>query len=360
MKTLTVELADRRYPVHIGRGLLAGAGAYLRECLAARRAVVVTDDVVAPLYLDALLRALAAPPAFDAVVIEIEHGEEHKNLATFERICTRMLECGTGRDAAVVALGGGVVGDIAGFAAAAYQRGVAFAQVPTTLLAQVDSAVGGKTGVNHALGKNMIGAFHQPCCVISDLNTLDTLPERHYIAGLAEVVKYGLILDASFFDWCGRNLDALLARDEQALTFAIHRSCRIKAAVVADDELERSGRRALLNLGHTFAHAIETGLGHGRWLHGEAVGCGLVLAARLSARLGLMDGAEARRVEGVVGRLGLPVEKPAALDAAAMLEYMSLDKKNLGGRTRLVLMRGPGEAFISDDTDPAAVRAVLN
>jgi len=360
MKTLTVELADRRYPVHIGRGLLAGAGAYLRECLAARRAVVGTDDVVAPLYLDPLLRALAAPPAFDAVVIEIEHGEEHKNLATFERICTRMLECGTGRDAAVVALGGGVVGDIAGFAAAAYQRGVAFAQVPTTLLAQVDSAVGGKTGVNHALGKNMIGAFHQPCCVISDLNTLDTLPERHYIAGLAEVVKYGLILDASFFDWCGRNLDALLARDEQALTFAIHRSCRIKAAVVADDELERSGRRALLNPGHTFAHAIETGLGHGRWLHGEAVGCGLVLAARLSARLGLMDGAEARRVEGVVGRLGLPVEKPAALDAAAMLEYMSLDKKNLGGRTRLVLMRGPGEAFISDDTDPAAVRAVLN
>jgi len=271
-----------------------------------------------------------------------------------------MLECGIGRDGAVVALGGGVVGDLAGFAAAAYQRGVAFAQVPTTLLAQVDSAVGGKTGVNHALGKNMIGAFHQPCCVVSDLDTLDTLPARHYTAGLAEVVKYGLILDASFFDWCGRNLDALLARDEQALTFAIHRSCQIKAAVVADDELERSGRRALLNLGHTFAHAIETGLGHGRWRQAGAVGCGVGLAARRAARLGLKDGAEARRVEGVVGRLGLPVEKPAALDAAAMLQRMSLDKKNLGGRTRLVLMRGPGEAFVSDDTDPAEVTAVLN
>lgn len=360
MKTLTLELADRRCPVHIGRGLLAGAGGYLRECLPGRRAVVVTDDVVAPLYLDALLRALASPPAFDTAVIEIAHGEEHKNLATFERICTRMLECGVGRDGAVVALGGGVVGDTAGFAAAAYQRGIAFAQVPTTLLAQVDSAVGGKTGVNHALGKNMIGAFHQPCCVVSDLDTLDTLPARHYTAGLAEVVKYGLILDASFFDWCERNLDALLARDEQALTFAVHRSCEIKAAVVADDERERSGRRALLNLGHTFGHAIETGLGHGRWLHGEAVACGLVLSARLSARLGLMDGAEARRVEGVVARLGLPVEKPAALDAAGMIKRMSLDKKNLGGRTRLVLMRGAGAAFISDDTDPAELRAVLN
>ncbi len=359
MKTLTVELAHKRYPVHIGRGLLAAAGDCLRDCLPGRRVVVVTDEVVAPLYLDTLLRALASPPAFETDVIEIAHGEEHKNLATFERICTRMLERGVGRDAAVAALGGGVVGDIAGFAAAAYQRGIAFAQLPTTLLAQVDSAVGGKTGVNHALGKNMIGAFHQPCCVVSDLDTLDTLPPRHYTAGLAEVVKYGLILDVSFFDWCERNLDALLARDEQALTFAIERSCRIKAAVVAEDELERSGRRALLNLGHTFAHAIETGLGHGRWLHGEAVACGLVLAARLSARLGLIGDAEAQRVAAVVERLGLPLEKPAELSAEAMIRRMSLDKKNLGGRTRLVLMRAPGEAFVSDHTDPAEIEAVL-
>ena len=362
MKTLTVEAGDNHYPIHVGRGLLERAGDYLRECLPvearARRLVVVSDDVVAPMYLERALTALAAA-GFECAAITLAHGEHNKNLATFERICTGMLERRLGRDAVVVALGGGVVGDVAGFAAAAYQRGVAFAQLPTTLLAQVDSAVGGKTGVNHALGKNMIGAFHQPCCVVSDLDTLDTLPPRHYVAGVAEIIKYGLILDAAFFGWLEQNMDALLARDEQALAHAVHRSCEIKGAVVAADERERSGRRALLNLGHTFGHAIETGLGHGDWLHGEAVACGLVLAARLSARLGHIEDAQVRRIADLVGRAGLPTEKPAQLDAKKMLEIMSLDKKNVAGLARFVLLHAIGDAYIAEGTDPAHARAVL-
>lgn len=363
MKTLTLQTSAGRYPIHVGRGVLARAGDYLRACLPeparARRFVVVSDDVVAPLYLERTLAALAAAPGFSGDAMVLALGEHNKNLATFERVCTGMLERKLGRDAVVVALGGGVVGDVAGFAAAAYQRGVACAQLPTTLLAQVDSAVGGKTGVNHPLGKNMIGAFHQPCCVVSDLDTLDTLPPRHYAAGLAEVIKYGLILDAAFFDWLEQNMDALLARDEQALAQAVYRSCAIKAAVVAADELERGGRRALLNLGHTFGHAIETGLGHGDWLHGEAVACGLVLAARLSARLGHIEDAAVRRIADLIARAGLPTEKPARLDAEKMLEVMSFDKKNLAGVPRFVLLRAIGDAYIGESTDPAQVRAVL-
>ena len=363
MNTLTLQTSGGRYPIHVGRGLLARAGDYLRACLPeparARRFVVVSDDVVAPLYLERALAALESAPGFSGDAMVLALGEHNKNLATFERICTGMLERKLGRDAVVVALGGGVVGDVAGFAAAAYQRGVAFAQLPTTLLAQVDSAVGGKTGVNHALGKNMIGAFHQPCCVVSDLDTLDTLPPRHYAAGIAEIIKYGLILDAAFFDWLEQNMDALLARNEQALAHAVHRSCEIKAAVVAADERERGGRRALLNLGHTFGHALETGLGHGDWLHGEAVACGLVLAARLSARLGHIEDAEVRRIAGLVERAGLPTEKPAQLDAEKMLEIMALDKKNLAGTTRLILLRATGEACIAENVPPAQIRAVL-
>jgi 3-dehydroquinate synthase len=354
MKTLRVELGPRSYPIYIGPGLL-GDRRLIEPHVAGRQVMVVTNETVAPLYLERTERALAGLRA-DALVLP--DGEAFKTLETLNRVFDALLVGRHGRDTTVLALGGGVIGDLAGFAAASYQRGVAFIQLPTTLLAQVDSSVGGKTGVNHPRGKNMIGAFHQPRCVIADTDTLSTLDDRQLRAGLAEVIKYGLIRDAAFLDWIEAHLEALLGRDPGALAEAIERSCRNKAEVVGADELE-SGTRALLNLGHTFGHAIETGLGYGEWLHGEAVAAGMCLAADLSVRLGWMTAAEHGRVRRVVSRAGLPVSPPAGLTPERFLELMAVDKKVKAGRLRLVLLRGVGEAVVVDDFDPGLLRATL-
>ena len=282
LQTLNVNLGARSYPIYIGENILGNSDLLLPH-IHGNQVVVVSNETVAPLYLDQLIKSVGQP---QIETIILPDGEKYKTLATLETILNQLLSKHCARDTTLIALGGGVVGDIVGFAAACYQRGINFIQVPTTLLAQVDSSVGGKTGVNHPLGKNMIGAFHQPHCVIADTNTLSTLPSRELSAGLAEVVKYGLIADAEFFTWLEKNMPRLIQMEKQAVAYAIEQSCRCKAEVVASDELEQSGRRALLNLGHTFGHAIETGLGYGQWLHGEAVSCGMVMAAEFSARLG--------------------------------------------------------------------------
>lgn len=351
---LTVALGERSYPIHIGAGLVDDPALY-RAALRGRQVLVVSNETVAPLYLQRVITALQG---FDVDSLSLADGESYKTMATLGTIFDRLLDHGFSRDCALIALGGGVVGDIAGFAAAVYQRGVDFIQVPTTLLAQVDSSVGGKTGVNHPLGKNMIGAFHQPRAVIADTDTLATLPERELRAGLGEVIKYGLLGDAEFFDWLDANMDALLAREEEALAFAIHRSCTNKARIVAADERE-SGQRALLNLGHTFGHAIETGLGYGQWLHGEAVAAGLCMAAELSHRMGWLDAHSAARARDLIERTGLPVGPPAGLDAAELERLMGRDKKVASGRLRLVLLQEIGHAIVTSDFDPAELRATL-
>jgi len=296
---------------------------------------------VAPLYLARLRAALESSGARVAQVV-VEDGEQAKGWPTLDRVIDALLAARLGRDALIVALGGGVIGDLAGFAAAVYQRGVAFVQVPTTLLAQVDSSVGGKTAINHARGKNLIGAFHQPSAVISDVATLDTLPDRELRAGLAEVIKHGVALDAPLVDWLERNLERLLARDRDALVYAVRRSCELKAAVVAEDERE-AGMRALLNLGHTFGHAIETATGFGSWLHGEAVAAGMVMAAELSTRAGMLAAPDARRIEALIARAGLPTRGPK-LPAERWRELMALDKKSAAGRVRFVLLEAVGRA----------------
>ncbi|MHB8346639.1 MAG: 3-dehydroquinate synthase [Acidiferrobacterales bacterium] len=354
MKTLAVELGARSYPLYIGTGLLERDD-LLAGHVAGRRIVVVTNDTVAPLYLDKLAAHL---DRFAPVNVVLPDGEQYKTLADLNRIFDVLLEHRCDRSTTLVALGGGVVGDMTGFAAAIYQRGVSFIQIPTTLLAQVDSSVGGKTGVNHPLGKNMIGAFHQPRCVVIDIDTLNTLPDNELSAGLAEVIKYGLIRDAQFLAWLEANVDRLLAREPEALGFAIERSCRSKAAVVAADELER-GQRALLNLGHTFGHAIETGMGYGSWLHGEAVAVGMVVAAELSCRLGWLGAEAAARVRTLLQRARLPTQVPAVLDADRMLELMSVDKKVEDGRLRLVLLKEIGDAVISSDVPRAEIVETL-
>ncbi|MGE0387812.1 MAG: 3-dehydroquinate synthase [Gammaproteobacteria bacterium] len=354
MPTLTVDLGPRSYPIHIGPGLLDDA-ALLSRAVRGRQVLLVTNTTVAPLYLARVSAALADR---DLRTIELPDGEEHKTLAAFEAICTAALDARFDRDCSFVALGGGVVGDLTGFAAASYQRGVDFVQLPTTLLAQVDSSVGGKTGVNHALGKNMIGAFHQPSAVIADVAALATLPPRELSAGLAEVIKYGLIRDPGFLDWIESSLDGLRARDPALLTEAVLRSCRNKAEVVGADEREAADR-ALLNLGHTFGHAIETAMGYGRWLHGEAVGAGMCMAAEMSARLGWLGAADAARVARIVGCAGLPTSAPAQIAPARFLELMALDKKSRAGRIRLVLLAGIGRAVLSADYEEAALRATL-
>ncbi len=353
--TLEVSLGARSYPIYIGGGILAQPSLY-RPHIPGRQAMIVTNETVAPLYLDPVQTALAGLSVQTEVLPD---GEGFKTLDVLNRIFDRLLAHRFGRDCTLIALGGGVIGDMVGFAAACYQRGVAFVQVPTTLLAQVDSSVGGKTGVNHPQGKNMIGAFHQPQAVIADVATLCTLPDRELSAGLAEVIKYGLIGDPEFFDWIDSNLDALLARDQAALTEAIRRSCENKAAVVAEDELE-SGSRALLNLGHTFGHAIETGSGYGSWLHGEAVGAGMCMAADLSARLGWLDDRQLGRIRDLIARAGLPTRPPADLTAERFLELMAVDKKVQDGRVRLVLLKGIGESLVTDRFDPALLRATLD
>ena len=341
-RTLTVGLGERSYPIHIGRGLLDRPELFAPH-LASRRAAVVTNDVVAPLYAPAVERALGACGTRSLRVV-IPDGEAQKRWETLDRVHGELLRAQADRKTVIVALGGGVVGDLAGFAAATYQRGVDFIQVPTTLLAQVDSSVGGKTGINHALGKNMVGAFHQPLAVIADTATLDTLPERELCAGLAEVIKYGAIDDVAFFAWLEENIERLRARDPDALALAIGRSCEIKARIVALDERE-AGVRALLNLGHTFGHAIETVEGYGTWLHGEAVAAGMVMAARLSERLGRAPAGDALRLERLLRRAGLPVEPPA-IAPDAWLDAMGRDKKNEAGRITLILLERLGSAVV--------------
>jgi 3-dehydroquinate synthase len=353
--TLDVALGTRSYPIYIGSGLLANPSLY-RPHVRGSQAMVVTNETVAPLYLGQVQTALAGLSVQTAVLPD---GERFKTLEVLSRVFDGLLGGRFGRDCTLIALGGGVVGDMAGFAAACYQRGVPFIQVPTTLLAQVDSSVGGKTGVNHPMGKNMIGAFHQPRAVIADTGSLNTLPDRELSAGLAEVIKYGLIRDPAFFDWIESHLSALLARNPEALAEAIRRSCKNKAAVVAEDELE-TGSRALLNLGHTFGHAIETGAGYGNWLHGEAVGAGMCMAADLSARLGWLDPEDLHRIRSLISRAGLPVAPPPDLTADRLLELMAVDKKVQQGRVRLVLLRSIGESLVTDRFDPALLRATLD
>jgi 3-dehydroquinate synthase len=341
-RTLVVGLGERSYPIHIGPGIL-DRPELLAPHLGGRRAVVVTNETLAPLYADRLEQALAAAGAASGRIV-IPDGEQYKTWQTLDTVYGALLEARADRRTILVALGGGVVGDLAGFAAASYQRGIPFVQVPTTLLAQVDSSVGGKTGINHPLGKNMIGAFHQPLAVVADTGTLATLPDREFRAGLAEVVKYGAIHDAGFFAWLETNLGALLARDPAALAHAIHRSCEVKAEIVSLDERE-AGPRALLNLGHTFGHAIETIQGYGAWLHGEAVAAGMVMAARLSVRLGRLASADAERLVALIARAGLPTEPPR-MAPAAWLEAMGRDKKNESGRITLILLDALGRARI--------------
>ena len=355
MKTLTVDLGERSYPIHIGTGLLDRAE-LLTPHIPGRQVLVVSNETVAPLYLERLLASLNG---FRVESVILADGEQYKTLDSVNAIYTALLEQRFDRSCTLLALGGGVVGDITGFAAATYQRGVHFIQVPTTLLAQVDSSVGGKTGVNHPLGKNMIGAFHQPRCVVADTATLDTLDDRQLSAGIAEVIKYGLIGDADFFAWQEAYMPALLAREPTALAEAIERSCRNKAKVVATDERE-AGSRALLNLRHTFGHAIEAAMGYGRWLHGEAVGTGMLMAADLSHRLGWLTAADLARTRTLIDHARLPVRTPAAMDADEFLKWMAVDKKVQDGRLRLVLLTGIGASVITDDYDPAALRATLD
>jgi 3-dehydroquinate synthase len=354
MKNLTVELGSRSYPIHIGQKLL-GHGELLTRHIHSRQVMVVSNDTIAPLYLERVIQQLRD---FDTASVILPDGEQYKTLDTLNAIFTALLEQRFNRDCTLIALGGGVVGDITGFAAASYQRGVAFLQIPTTLLAQVDSSVGGKTGVNHPLGKNMIGAFHQPGCVLIDTDTLDTLDDRQLSAGLAEVIKYGLIRDAGFFDWLEVNMSALKARDKQALAYAIERSCAIKAEMVAADERE-SGQRALLNLGHTFGHAIETGTGYGNWLHGEAVATGMLMAADLSARHGWVSTETVQRTERLLRLAGLPTSPPDEMDEAQFMELMAIDKKVIDGELRLVLLKSIGKAVVTGDFKAALLSETL-
>jgi 3-dehydroquinate synthase len=355
MKTLTVDLGPRSYPIHIGQGLLRRSD-LVNEHIRGMQVMVVTNETVAPLYLDAVKKLLNG---FELASVILPDGEQYKNLETLNSVFTSLLGHRFNRHCTLVALGGGVVGDITGFAAASYQRGVAFVQIPTTLLAQVDSSVGGKTGVNHPLGKNMIGAFHQPGCVLIDTDTLDTLDQRQLAAGLAEVIKYGLIQDAGFFTWLELNFERLGARDTEALAFAIERSCTIKAGIVAADERE-SGQRALLNLGHTFGHAIETGTGYGNWLHGEAVAVGMLMAADLSARHQWLTSPDALRIEKLLQSAGLPTSPPDGMDEAQFMKYMAVDKKILDGGLRLVLLKAIGTAVVTGDFSAALLSQTLS
>ncbi len=351
---LNVDLGDRSYPIHIAEGLLGNAD-LIRPFIAGQQVMVISNETVAPLYLDALVDSLSGLQVYSHILPD---GEEYKNLDVLDGIFDALLRVPCDRQTTMIALGGGVVGDITGFAAACYQRGVPFIQIPTTLLAQVDSSVGGKTAVNHPRGKNMIGAFYQPRCVIADISTLNTLDDRQLSAGLAEVIKYGLIRDLDFFAWLEKNMDRLRQRDPLALAEAIRRSCENKAEVVAEDELE-GGVRALLNLGHTFGHAIEAGMGYGNWLHGEAVATGMLMAADLSYRSGWISREAVQRIGKLLQQAGLPVEPPAELDIERYLRLMKVDKKVMDGRIRLVLLKAIGSAFVSDDYDADLLRQTL-
>jgi len=355
MQTLTVGLAERSYPIHIGEGLL-GQVELMLPYLPHKRAAVVTNTTIAPMYLEPL-RTILQAQGVETISIILPDGEVYKNAKTLGLIYNSLLTHRCERNTPLIALGGGVIGDMTGYAAATYLRGVPFIQIPTTLLAQVDSSVGGKTGINHPLGKNMIGAFYQPQVVLIDIATLNTLPDKELSAGIAEVIKYGLIRDLPFLDWLELNMEKLLVRDAEALQYAITRSCHNKAEVVGADERE-SGDRALLNLGHTFGHAIETGMGYGTWLHGEGVAAGTLMAADLSHRLGWISGLDVERTKRLFERANLPVTGPA-LGAEKYLELMGLDKKVVGGKMRFVLLKAIGHAIVYGDVPEKLLRQTL-
>ncbi|WP_373186928.1 3-dehydroquinate synthase [Halopseudomonas sp.] len=354
MQQLTVQLGDRSYPIFIGSALLAQRDLFT-PYIAGKQVCIVTDDTVAPLYLDALCKTLEG---YQLSTVVLPTGEAYKNWATLQQIFDTLLASRHDRRTTLVALGGGVIGDMTGFAAACYQRGVDFIQVPTTLLSQVDSSVGGKTGINHPAGKNMLGAFYQPKAVIIDTASLRTLPAREVSAGLAEVIKYGLIRDAAFLDWLDANMSGLRALEPDLITEAIARSCAIKAEVVAADERE-GGVRAILNLGHTFGHAIEAHQGYGQWLHGEAVGAGMAMALDMSRRLGWIDEDAAARSIRIIDQAGLPVRPPAAMTPDDFVELMAVDKKVLDGQLRLVLLKSIGEAAVTAEFDSETLQATL-
>lgn len=356
---MTVELGERSYPIFIGESVLTQVD-YLLPYLTGKQIFVVTNETVAKWYLQPLTSLIeSARPDLQIDSLALADGEQFKSLQTIEQIFTGLLQRGHTRKTTIIALGGGVVGDMAGFAAACYQRGVPFVQIPTTLLSQVDSSVGGKTGVNHPLGKNMIGAFYQPQAVLIDLSVLKTLPDRELSAGMAEVIKYGLIADAEFMLWLEQNMDRLMSRDTQALQYAIHRSCEIKAEVVTKDERE-GGLRAILNLGHTYGHAIETEMGYGVWLHGEAVAAGMVMACDLSVRLGWLEESVKQRAVALLERANLPIEVPKKMTGDAFRRLMKVDKKVLDGRVRLVLLKGCGNAVVTDEFDDSVFQQQLN
>ncbi|UAW98720.1 3-dehydroquinate synthase [Halopseudomonas nanhaiensis] len=354
MQRLTVELDERSYPIYIGEGLLQSPELLLGH-VAGRQVCIVTDDTVAPLYLDQVRGLLSSR---DVLSVVLPTGEAYKNWATLQQIFDSLLEHRHDRRTTLIALGGGVIGDMTGFAAACYQRGVDFIQIPTTLLSQVDSSVGGKTGINHPAGKNMIGAFYQPKAVLIDTATLRTLPDREVSAGLAEIIKYGLIRDAGFLDWLESNMTSLRALDSAPITQAIARSCAIKAEVVGADERE-GGVRAILNLGHTFGHAIEAHQGYGTWLHGEAVGAGMTMALAMSVRLGWIDEAACQRGVSIIRSAGLPVSPPDTMQPDDFLRLMAVDKKVLDGQLRLVLLRALGDATVTADYDSEALNDTL-
>lgn len=355
MKTLQVALGERSYPIYIGEQLLSEADLFAAH-IRSKEVLIVTNETVAPLYLDEVKSALTA---YRLETVILPDGEQFKTLEIMQQIFDGLLQARMSRQVTIVALGGGVIGDMAGFAAACYQRGVPFIQVPTTLLSQVDSSVGGKTAVNHPLGKNMIGAFYQPQCVFADTSTLNTLDDRQFAAGLAEVIKYGLINDTEFFDWLEANMAGLIARQPELLAQAIARSCQDKADIVAADEREQ-GVRALLNLGHTFGHAIETGCGYGVVLHGEAIAIGMLMAADLSQRLGWLDLTTVERIKALLVAAGLPVSVPAEMTTERFMDLMAVDKKVQDGAIRLILLKAIGQAVISDDYPPAQLAASLD
>ncbi|BBB24903.1 3-dehydroquinate synthase [Amphritea japonica] len=354
MQTLNVELGDRSYPIFVGSDLFRTE--YLHPYIKGNQVLIVSNETVAPLYLQQLKAAL---PSLQVDEVILPDGEQFKTLEELSAVYDHLLQCRHNRTTTLIALGGGVVGDMTGFAAACYQRGVNFIQIPTTLLSQVDSSVGGKTGVNHPLGKNMIGAFHQPQSVLASVDVLSTLPDRELSAGLAEVIKYGLVYDAVFLDWLETNMAGLIGRDSALLSRAIYRSCELKAEVVAQDEKE-SGVRALLNLGHTFGHAIESCQGYGNWLHGEAVAAGTVMAADLSRRLGWISSDDYERVVNIFKLANLPVAAPAGMTADEFMSLMAVDKKVIDGQLRLILLRSLGEAVVTDQFDPQALQQTLN
>ena len=356
MQTLKVDLANRSYPIHIGRNLIANADLILPH-LKRKHVAIVTNTTVAPLYLDKLSQTLQAA-GVSVIPIILPDGEAYKNTETLNKIYDALLQNRCERSTTLIALGGGVIGDLTGYAAATYLRGVPFIQIPTTLLSQVDSSVGGKTGINHPLGKNMIGAFYQPQLVLADIDTLKTLPAREFSAGMAEVIKYGLIRDAEFFDWLEAHIEPLMALDESAISEAIYRSCQNKADVVARDEHE-TGERALLNLGHTFGHAIENAMGYGVWLHGEAVAAGTMMAADLSRRMGWLTADEVARIHALLTKARLPLDAPK-LGADKYLELMQMDKKVADGKIRLILQQGIGKSVITSDYHADKLRITLS